>query len=68
MQSKEQTSSTPAREAGPWDTSALATLREWDPLWADQCLKMSADPWTSGILQRKDIEMISIAVNAACTI
>jgi alkylhydroperoxidase/carboxymuconolactone decarboxylase family protein YurZ len=28
---------------------------------------MSDNPWTSGILPRKDIELISIAVNAACT-
>jgi alkylhydroperoxidase/carboxymuconolactone decarboxylase family protein YurZ len=28
---------------------------------------MSNDPWISGLLPRKDIELISIAVNAACT-
>jgi alkylhydroperoxidase/carboxymuconolactone decarboxylase family protein YurZ len=55
------------RSTGPWDTPALATLREWDPIWADQCLKMAESPWTSGILPRKDIELISLAVNAACT-
>jgi alkylhydroperoxidase/carboxymuconolactone decarboxylase family protein YurZ len=54
-------------ETGPWDDPAVAKLREWDPTWADQCLKMSANPWTSGILPRKDIELISISVNAACT-
>ena len=52
---------------GPWDDTTLARLREWDPAWLDQCLKMSNDPWTSGILPRKDVELISIAVNAACT-
>ena len=52
---------------GPWDSPALAKLREWEPAWVDQCLKMSDNPWTSGILPRKDIELISIAVNAACT-
>ena len=55
------------QETGPWDTSALAQFREWEPLWVDQCLKMSRDPWTSGVLPRKDVELISIAVNAACT-
>lgn len=54
-------------ETGPWNDPALATLRDWDPVWADQCLQMSANPWTSGVLPRKDIELISIAVNAACT-
>ena len=54
-------------EAGPWDNAALNRLREWEPTWVDQCLRMSNNPWTSGILPRKDIELISLAVNAACT-
>jgi alkylhydroperoxidase/carboxymuconolactone decarboxylase family protein YurZ len=54
-------------ETGPWDEPALAKLRDWDPTWAEQCLRMSANPWTGGILPRKDVELISIAVNAACT-
>jgi alkylhydroperoxidase/carboxymuconolactone decarboxylase family protein YurZ len=52
---------------GPWDNSALAMLREWDPVWVDQCLEMSREPWTSGVLPLKDVELISIAVSAACT-
>ena len=67
MKPTKQTGSTPAHEAGPWDNPALATFREWEPSWVDQCFKMSADPWTSGVLPRKDVELISIAVNAACT-
>ncbi len=55
------------REAGPWEKDALTLLHEWDPVWIDQCLKMSNDPWTSSVLPRKDIELISIAVNVACT-
>src|SRR4051812_26060120 len=54
------------QETGPWGP-ALATLREWDPDWAEQCAKMSTNPWTSGVLPRKTVELISIAVNAACT-
>ena len=56
-----------ATSTGPWDNATLAKLREWDPAWLDQCLKMSNDPWTAGILPRKDVELISLAVNAACT-
>jgi alkylhydroperoxidase/carboxymuconolactone decarboxylase family protein YurZ len=52
---------------GPWDNAALATFREWEPQFVDQCLEMSQDPWTSGVLPRKDVELISVAVNAACT-
>jgi alkylhydroperoxidase/carboxymuconolactone decarboxylase family protein YurZ len=55
------------RELGPWDQPALAKLHEWDAAWAEQCLKMSANPWASGILPRKTVELIGLAVNAACT-
>lgn len=54
-------------ETGPWNDAALEQLRDWDPTWAEQCLQMAASPWTSGVLPRKDVELISIAVNAACT-
>lgn len=67
MKPKEQTNATPARVGGPWDDAPLTRFREWDPIWAGQCLKMSDAPWTRGILPRKHVELISIAVNAACT-
>jgi len=51
---------------GPWDP-ALEKLREWDPKWAEACAKMSMNPWGKGVLPRKTIELISIALNAACT-
>ncbi len=54
------------QETGPWD-APLAKLREWDPDWAEQCFNMTTNPWTNGILPRKTIELICIAVNAACT-
>jgi nitrite reductase/ring-hydroxylating ferredoxin subunit/alkylhydroperoxidase/carboxymuconolactone decarboxylase family protein YurZ len=62
---KAETESVPS--AGPWDSPALSKLREWEPAWADQCLNMSRDPWINGILPHKEIELISLAVNAACT-
>jgi len=67
MRPKEQTGSPSARETGPWDSPALAKLREWDATWVDQCLAMSVAPWTGGVLPRKDVELISLAVNGACT-
>jgi alkylhydroperoxidase/carboxymuconolactone decarboxylase family protein YurZ len=51
---------------GPWD-SALDTLREWDPSWADLCFKMSTNPWIHNVLPRKFIELVSVSLNAACT-
>jgi alkylhydroperoxidase/carboxymuconolactone decarboxylase family protein YurZ len=54
------------KETGPWD-AALAQIREWDPAWADACAKMTTNPWTSTVLPRKTVELISVAINAACT-
>ena len=53
-------------ETGPWD-AALAQLREWDPAWAETCTRMAANPWRSGVLPRRLVELIGIAANAACT-
>ena len=53
-------------ETGPWD-DALATLREWDPEWAETCAKMTTNPWRSTVLPRKTVELIGVALNAACT-
>jgi len=54
------------RETGPWD-SALAQLQKWDPEWAKTCLTMTTNPWTGGVLSRKFVELIGVAINAACT-
>jgi alkylhydroperoxidase/carboxymuconolactone decarboxylase family protein YurZ len=53
-------------ETGPWD-DALAELREWDPAWAETCARMTTNPWRGGVLSRKLVELIGVAVNAACT-
>ena len=53
-------------EPGPWD-SALAKLSEWDPAWAATCIKMSTNPWVTGVLPRKFIELVGVGLNAACT-
>src|SRR5215831_2464393 len=59
----EMTTKTPS---GPWD-EAVSKLREWDPKWAAACEKMTTNPWTSGVLSRKLVELIGVAINAACT-
>ena len=53
-------------ETGPWD-DALAQLREWDLAWAETCARMTTNPWRGGVLSRKLVELIGVAVNAACT-
>jgi alkylhydroperoxidase/carboxymuconolactone decarboxylase family protein YurZ len=57
---------TPPQPMGPWE-AALDTLRAWDPKWAESCVKMTTNPWTSGVLPRKFIELVGVALNAACT-
>ncbi|MEQ8186406.1 MAG: carboxymuconolactone decarboxylase family protein [Candidatus Eremiobacterota bacterium] len=54
------------KNKGPWEES-LDLLKEWDPSWAGVCEKMSKNPWEKGVLPRKTVELISIALNAACT-
>jgi alkylhydroperoxidase/carboxymuconolactone decarboxylase family protein YurZ len=53
-------------QMGPWDR-ALDRLREWDPKWAETCLAMTTNPWTTSVLPRKTVELIGVALNAACT-
>lgn len=51
---------------GPWG-EALGTLRSWDRSWAAICSTMTDNPWRSGVLPRKFIELVGVALNAACT-
>ena len=51
-----QPTNTATQEMGPWGPAAHAQLRELDPVWANQCLKMSVNPWTGEILPRKTVD------------
>ncbi len=53
-------------QSGPWDSDALKTLSEWDRPWAAACVKATNNPWT-GVLPRRFVELVGVAVNAACT-
>ena len=53
-------------ETAPWD-GALTQLREWDPAWAEACVKMTTNPWSTKVLPRGPAEPIGVALNAACT-
>ena len=70
MQTNQRTTTAAASdasaEAGLWD-DALAQLREWDPTWSETCTRMATNPWRSGVLPRKLVELIGVALNAACT-
>jgi len=45
----------------------LAEFREWNGQGADLLETVSTNPWTNGILPLKTIELICVALNAACT-
>ncbi len=55
-----------AAESGPWD-DALDTLREWDASWLTISATMTGNPWVGGVLPRKFVELVGVALNAACT-
>lgn len=57
----------PDERTGPWDPPAFDQFAEWDAAWSQACLDMTTDPWTSGVLPPAVIELVCIAVNAACT-
>jgi len=54
------------QQVNPWGSS-LDKLKEWDPKGAETLLRVGTNPWTSGILPRKEVELISLALNCACT-
>jgi hypothetical protein len=45
-------------ETNPWGSS-LDKLKEWDPKGAELLLRVGTSPWTSGVLPRKEVELIS---------
>jgi len=52
--------------ASPW-AAALSKLREWDPAWAEQAVKMTTNPWTEGVVPVRFIELVLIGLNASRT-
>jgi alkylhydroperoxidase/carboxymuconolactone decarboxylase family protein YurZ len=53
-------------ETNPWGSS-LDKLKEWDSKGTEPLLRVGTNPWTSGVLPRKEVELISLALNCACT-
>jgi hypothetical protein len=50
---------------GPWNPETTHELRGLDPQFAAVCTKMSTNPWTSGVLPRKFVELVGVGLNAA---
>jgi len=55
-----------ALPTNPWGSS-LDKLKEWDPEGAGLLLGVGTDPWNSGVLPRKEVELIFLALHCACT-
>jgi len=53
--------------SGPFAAEALDQLRGWDPSWAALVETMATEPWTDGVLPRKFVELVGVAINVACT-
>ena len=53
--------------SGSLTAAAVERLQEWDPQFAQLLEKMTANPWFNDILPRKTVELVGLAVNAACT-
>ncbi len=54
------------RQTGSWN-EAWDEFAELDPLWTEKFMDMGTLPIRSGVLDRKTIEFLFLAVNAACT-
>ena len=50
----------------PWGSS-LDRLKEWDPMRLTSSLRVGTNPWTSGGLPRKEVELIYLALYCSCT-
>ena len=55
-----------ATEHDLWGSS-LDKLRDWDPRGADLLFRAGTNPWNSGVLPRKEIQLLCLALHASCT-
>jgi len=54
------------RATGEWNPN-WTPFYELDPAWTERFVAMGLQPMLSGVLDRKTIEFIAIAVDASCT-
>jgi alkylhydroperoxidase/carboxymuconolactone decarboxylase family protein YurZ len=64
--STQSAASATGQSVDPWGLS-LDKLREWDPHGAELLLRVGANPWNSGVLPLREVELISLALNCSCT-
>lgn len=68
MTTREEAAKAPGsyQAASPW-VAAMDKLREWDPIWTEQAVKMTTTTSADGILGSKFIELVLIGLNASRT-
>jgi alkylhydroperoxidase/carboxymuconolactone decarboxylase family protein YurZ len=54
------------RKTGSWN-EAWDEFAEFDPVWTEKFMDMGTLPMRSGVLDRKTIELLFLAVNVSCT-
>ncbi|MCP2316382.1 putative conserved protein YurZ, alkylhydroperoxidase/carboxymuconolactone decarboxylase family [Nocardia amikacinitolerans] len=54
------------RAQGTWNP-LWDKLYDWDPEWTEQFMSMGSLPIRRGVLSPQTVELLSIAVDAACT-
>ncbi|WP_431776172.1 carboxymuconolactone decarboxylase family protein [Streptomyces cucumeris] len=54
------------RAQGAWNP-LWDGLSDMDPVWTEQFMAMAVEPWTSGVLEPRFIELLCIAVDASAT-
>ena len=54
------------RSVGSWNP-LWDQLYEWDPEWTEQFMAMNATPIKRGVFAPEFVELLSIAIDAACT-
>lgn len=54
------------RAAGRWSRT-LDLLQELDPQWTERYAAMATNPWTNGVLDAKDVQLIAVGLSAAIT-
>jgi endonuclease/exonuclease/phosphatase family metal-dependent hydrolase len=66
MTKQEETTKTLDRNqpASPW-AAALNKLREWDPVWAEQAVKITTNSWAAGTLPGPVLIAGDLNLNAA---
>jgi nitrite reductase/ring-hydroxylating ferredoxin subunit/alkylhydroperoxidase/carboxymuconolactone decarboxylase family protein YurZ len=55
-----------ARAAGRWSRT-LDLLEELEPHWTELYVRMATNPWTSGVLPAKEVQLIAAGLSASIT-